>query len=152
MLAAATLNTTGYKLMLFLHILSVLVAFAPSFVWPFVSVRLKKAGKPVGPTIAELAAGNTAKVHGPALVLAGVFGFGLVGMSEKAISFGDAWVSAGMLVWFLSLGVLFGLMMPAEKAAAAGDAGAEKLISMAGGMLHLLLALALVFMVFQPTF
>jgi uncharacterized membrane protein len=143
-------NTNGYKLMLLLHILAVIVAFAPSFVWPFVAVRMKKQGKPVGPAIGELAGGYTAKVYGPALVLAGVFGFGLVGMSDKAIEFSEAWISAGMLVWFLMLGVLFGLMLPAEKRAAAGDASAEKLTSMAGGLLHLLLVVQLFIMVFQP--
>ncbi len=150
MLAFATVNTAGYKLMLFLHIFAMIVAFAPSFVWPFVAVKLKKAGQPVGPGIGALAEGNTAKVHGPALVLAGIFGFGLVGMSEKSITFADAWISAGMLVWFLLLGVVFGLMLPAEKKAHAGDVAAEKLTSMAGGMMHLLLAIELFIMVFQP--
>ncbi len=150
MLAVATLDTTGYKLMLFLHILAVIVAFAPAFVWPVVSVTLKKQGKPVGTTIGGLAAGNTVKIHGPALVLAGIFGFGLVGMSEKAIEFSEPWISAGMLVWFLMMGVLFGLMLPAEKRAAAGDESADKLVSMAGGILHLLLAVQLFLMVFQP--
>lgn len=133
MLAIATVDSVGYKLLLFLHILAVIVAFAPGFVWPMVSVALKKAGKPVGPTIGEMAAGNTLKVHGPALVLAGIFGFGLIGSSNSLISFSDAWVSAGMLVWFLIMGVVFGMMVPAEKKAAAGDEAAEKIISMAGG-------------------
>jgi uncharacterized membrane protein len=146
----AAIDSTGYKALLFLHILAVIVAFAPNFVWPFVAVKLRKAGKPTGPVIGEMAGGNTLKVHGPALVLAGVFGFGLVGMSDKAIEFSDAWISAGMLVWFLMLGVLFGLMLPAEKRAAAGDASAEKVTSMAGGLLHLLLAAELYIMVFQP--
>ncbi|WP_421120771.1 hypothetical protein ACE2AJ_05570 [Aquihabitans daechungensis] len=150
MLGYATINTFGYKLMLFLHVLSVIVAFAPAFVWPFVSVRLKKEGKPVGPAIGALAAGNTAKIHGPALVIVGIIGCGLVGMSEKSISFADAWISAALVVWFLMLGVLFGMMYPAEKKAAAGDEGAEKIISMSGGILHLLLAIMLVIMIWQP--
>jgi uncharacterized membrane protein len=158
MLAAALYNSTSYKLMLFVHILSVIVAFAPSFVWPFVAVRLKKENKPVGPTIGSLAAGNTTKIYGPALVVAGVVGCGLVGMStlgetvDPLYSFADAWVSAALLVWFLLMGVLFGMMLPAEKKAAAGDASAEKLSSMAGGIIHLLLAAELLIMVFQPSF
>jgi len=156
MLAIVPVNTTAYKLMLFIHIFAVIVAFAPGFVWPMVSVALKKAGKPVGPAIGEMAAGNTMKIHGPALVLAGLFGFGLVGMSkpegvsEAIFSFGDPWVSAAMLIWFIMLGVIFGMMVPAEKKAAAGDEGAEKIISMAGGIMHLLLAVMLFLMVFKP--
>ena len=144
------MNTTGYKILLVLHILAVVVAFAPNFVWPFVSVRLKKAGKAVGPTIGELAQGNSLKIHGPALALAGIFGFGLVGMSDQAWDFSQAWIMAAMTVWFLMLGVVFGLMAPAEKAAAQGDAGAEKLLSAAGGILHLLLFAELCIMVFKP--
>jgi hypothetical protein len=119
-------------------------------VWPFVSVKLKKEGKPVGPAIGDLAANNTVKVHGPALVIAGIFGFGLVGMSDKAIEFSDPFISAAMLVWFIMMGVIFGMMLPAEKKAAAGDEGAEKIISMAGGIMHLLLAIELYLMIFKP--
>ena len=121
LLAIATLDDTGYKVMLFLHILAAFVAMAPGFVWPVVSVALKKQGKAVGPAIGELAAGNTAKVHGPALVLTGIFGFGLIGMSDGLIEFSEAWISAAMLVWFLMLGLVFGVMLPAEKKAATGD-------------------------------
>ncbi len=158
MLGLVTVDTFGYKAMLFLHILAVIVAFAPGFVWPVVSVKLKKDGKPVGTTIGELAANNTIKVHGPALVLAGIFGFGLVGMSkpkgaaEAVFSFADPWVSAGMLLWFIMVGLVFGVMLPAEKKAAAGDEGAEKIISAVGGALHLLIAIELFVMIFKPGF
>lgn len=146
----AAYRDTGYNVVLFIHILAVIVAFAPAFVWPFVSVKLKKQGKPVGPAIGELAAGNTVKVHGPALVIAGIFGFGLVGMSKKLYTFGDPWVSAAMLLWFIMLGIIFGMMLPAEKKAAAGDESADKIVSMAGGIMHLLLAVVLYLMIFKP--
>lgn len=146
----AAVRDTGYNVLLFLHILAAIVAMAPAFVWPVASVTLKKQGKPVGPAIGELAAGNTLKIHGPALVLTGLFGFGMVGMSNDVWSFGDAWVTAAMLVWFLMIGLLFGLMYPAEKKAHAGDVGAEKIISAVGGGLHLLLFVMLYLMVFKP--
>lgn len=150
MLAIVPVDTFGYKLMFLLHILAVIVAFAPAFVWPVVSVRLKKEGKPVGPAIGALAAGNTAKVHGPALVLVGLFGFGLVGMSKSLYEFSDPWISVAMLLWFIMLGVLFGLMLPAEKRSASGDESADKIVSMAGGILHLLLLLMLIDMIWKP--
>lgn len=146
------MDSFGYKLFFLLHILAIIVAFAPNFVWPMVSVKLKKAGKPVGPAIGELAGGNTAKIHGPALVAAGIFGFGMIGMSDKVFDFTQAWVSAGMLVWFLLMGVVFGMMLPAEKKAHEGDEGAEKILSMAGGIIHLLLALELIIMIWKPGF
>lgn len=144
------MDSFGYKLLFLLHILSVIVAFAPAFVWPVVSVQLKKQNKPVGPTIGALAAGNTTKVHGPALVLVGIFGLGLVGMSDGIWEFSQSWVSVAFLLWFIMLGVLFGLMLPAEKKAAAGDESADKIVSMAGGILHLLLLLMLIDMIWKP--
>lgn len=144
------IGDTGYNLMLLLHILAVIVAFAPSFVWPFVSVRLKKEGKPVGATIASLTAGNSAKIHGPALALAGIFGFGLAGMSDEVFKLSEPWLSAAMLLWFIALGVVFGLMAPAEKRIAAGDESAEKILSMAGGILHLVIVVELYLMIFKP--
>ena len=146
----AAITDTGYKIMLLLHILAVIVAFAPAFVWPFASVKLKKEGKPVGPAIGALAAGNTAKIHGPALVLVGLFGFGLVGMSDDVFSFSQSWVMAAGTLWFIMLGVIFGLMLPAEKKSAAGDESADKLVSMAGGIMHLLLFVMLFLMIWKP--
>jgi uncharacterized membrane protein len=148
----------AYKLILLLHILSVIVAFAPAFVWPVVSMRLKKQQKPVGPAIGDLAANNTTKFHGPALVLAGLFGFALVGMSKPAHAsggpaawkFSQPWVSVALLCWLIMVGLVFGLMAPAEKKAHAGDVGAEKIISAVGGVLHLLLVVVLVMMIFKP--
>jgi hypothetical protein len=146
----------GYNIVLVLHILAAMVAVAPGFVWPVVSVALKKAGKPVGPAIGDLAAGNTAKVHGPALVLTGILGIGLISMSkvgdatEGFWQWDQTWVMVSLLLWFIAMGLVFGLMMPAEKKAATGDEGAEKLISAVGGGLHLVLALLLIMMVFKP--
>lgn len=150
MLAIISNDTFGYRLMLLLHILAVIVAFAPGFVWPVASVALKKRGEAPGPAIGALAAGNTAKVHGPALILVGLFGFGLVGMSDKLWEFSQAWVSIALVLWFVMLGVVFGLMLPAEKKAASGDVEADKKIAMFGGILHLLLLLMLIDMIWKP--
>ena len=51
----ADIGSTPYNIMLLIHIGSAFVAFAPAFVWPFVSMRLRQAGEPIGPTIARLA-------------------------------------------------------------------------------------------------
>ncbi len=118
--------------------------------WPIVSARLAKEGKPVGPTIGALAAGNTAKIHGPALVLAGVFGFGMIGMSDKVFKFSQSWVSIAMLIWFGMIGVIYGLMVPAEKLAHGGDEAAGKKLAMFNGIIHLLLLLMVIDMIWQP--
>ncbi|MCU1351445.1 MAG: hypothetical protein JWM05_654 [Acidimicrobiales bacterium] len=148
----AKVDDFGYNLMLFLHIVAVIIAFAPAFVWPLVSVQLRKSGKPVGPTISELAGGNTQRIHGPALVAAGIFGFATLGMSNKLFKFSQTWVSIAMVLWFIAIGIMFGLMAPAEKKLANGDVAAEARLSMFGGMLHLLLALLLIDMIWKPGF
>ena len=149
-MVTAAIGSTPYKIMLLLHIGSAVVAFAPAFVWPVVSVRLKKAGEPVGVTINRLAGGNTLKIHGPAYFVTGFLGFGLAGMSEKVYRMSQPWLMVAAALWFGGMGIMFGLMNPAEKKAAAGDAQAEKMLSMCGGILHLILFVALFLMIWKP--
>lgn len=157
LMITAAIGSTGYNVMLLLHIGSAFVAFGPSFVWPMVAVRLKAAGEPVGPNIARLAGGNTVKIHGPAYAVTGLLGFGLAGMAgeingENIYKMSQLWLSIAAVGWIAGLGIMFGLMGPAEKAAAAGDAAAEKKLSMFGGILHLILFVSLYAMVFKPGF
>ena len=149
-MVTAAIGSTPYKIMLLLHIGSAFVAFAPAFVWPFVSMRLKKTGEPGGATINRLAGGNTLKIHGPAYFVTGFLGFGLAGMSEKVFRMSQTWLSLAALLWFAGMGIMFGLMHPAEKKAADGDAQAEKQLAMYGGILHLILFVALFLMVWKP--
>ena len=146
----AEIDSTPYNVMLFIHILSAIVAFAPAFVWPFVSMRLKKAGKPVGPTISELAGGNSLKIHGPSFVVTGFVGFGLAGMSEKVFKMSQLWLSGAALLWFVGMGIFFGILHPAEKRVANGDESAEKQIAMFSGILHLIVVVALYLMIWKP--
>ena len=150
MLVLGAIDSFGYKLLFLLHIVAIVAAFGPGFVWPSVAVRLKKQQRPVGTTIGELAAGNTMRIHGPALVLAGIFGIGMVAMSDSAIEFSQAWISIAMLLWFLMMGVLFAMQLPAEKKAAAGDLSADKLVSMSSGIVSLLFLLQVINMIWQP--
>jgi hypothetical protein len=71
-------------------------------------------------------------------------------MSEKAFKFDQSWVMAAVVVWFLMLGIIFGMMLPAEKKSAGGDESADKIVSMAGGIMHLLLLVILFLMIWKP--
>ena len=148
----ATIDSFGYKLFLLLHIFAVIVAFAPAFVNPILSVRYKRDGGSIPGELGAKLAKDSLQVHGPALALAGLFGFGMIGMSDKVFEFSQSWVSIALLLWFLMLGIVFGLLIPAEKKAAAGDAVAESRVSMFGGMLHVLLLLMLIDMIWKPGF
>jgi uncharacterized membrane protein len=139
-----------YQLVFLLHILSVIVAFAPAFVWPIVNVQTRKMGGQVPSRIAGLAARNTMTIHGPALVLVGFFGILMVLLSDEYYKFSQTWVSLAFLVWFGLLGVVFGGIFPAEKKVAAGDEAAEKKVAMFGGIAHTLLLVMLVLMIWKP--
>jgi uncharacterized membrane protein len=153
-------DTFLQKALFLLHILSALVAFAPAFVWPIVNVQSRKAGAKVPGTIAALAARNTMTIHGPAVVLTGLFGILLVvGSAESPVSgekfyeFSQMWISLAFLVWFGLLGVVFGGIFPAEKAIAEGGAGAEaaeKKMAMFTGIAHTLLLVMLILMIWKP--
>jgi len=146
----ALVDSFGYRVMFLLHIAAIVVAFAPAFVNPVLSARYRKAGEPMPSTLTKILADDTYKIHGPALVLAGVFGFGMIGMSDKVWKFSQSWVSIAFGLWFVMLGIVFGLLGPAEKKQAAGEADAEKKVAMFGGIMHLLFLLMLIVMIWKP--
>lgn len=152
MLLAATLSTFGYRVFFLLHILAVIVAFAPAFVSPFLSARYQSEDAHIPSDLATKLARNSVQVHGPALVLTGLFGFGLIGLSDNVFKFSQSWISIAMVLWFIMLAVLFGLLIPAEKKVGNGDVAAESKVSAFGGMLHLLLLLMLIDMIWKPGF
>lgn len=146
----ASINDFGYRLFFLLHILSIVVAFAPNFVWPIVASQMRKDGQAVGGPLSKIQAATTTKIHGPALVAAGVFGFALIGLSDKAWKFSQSWISIAMVLWFVMVGVVFGLLAPAEKKAGQGNEAAEQRVAMFTGMLHILLLLMLIDMIWKP--
>lgn len=156
MLAVLGNDTFLQKALFLLHILSAMVAFAPAFVWPIVNVQGRKAGAKVPAPLAGLAARNTMTIHGPALVLTGLFGILMVvgsadlGGGEKFYEFSQMWISLAFLVWFALLGVVFGLIFPTEKKIAEGDESAEPKMGMFTGIAHLLLLVMLVLMIWKP--
>ena len=79
----AAINDTGYDVMLLLHILSAMVAFAPAFVNPILGNQSKTLDGPNRQTVVGYLSMNNRRVYGPALILTGLFGFELQGMSDS---------------------------------------------------------------------
>lgn len=152
----ASADSFGYRLFFLLHILAVVVAFAPAFVWPILNRQARlNAETPVegavGPVgSASLTGVMNPFVHGAAVVLAGLFGFGLVGMSSEAWKFSQTWVSVGMLLWFIMIAIVFAGLVPAQRALREGKVAAEQRLAMFYGGLHLLLLLQLIDMIWKP--
>jgi uncharacterized membrane protein len=85
-------------------------------------------------------------------VLIGLFGFGLVGMSDEVWEFSQTWVWLSIVVWLAMNGVLHAMLLPAERALGSGDESAGKKAETGGQILTVMLLVMLYLMVFKPGF
>jgi uncharacterized membrane protein len=130
---------TGYNIMLMVHIVTGFVAFAPAaFVHPALGLSRREDSRLRGRLLAW------------AMALTGVFGFGIVGMSDDVFGLGDGWVLASIAVWVVMNGVLHAVVLPAERAWGAGDDSAEPKLQNASAALTLLMVVMVYLMVFKP--
>ena len=146
MLVLASTGSTGYKVMLLLHILAVIVAFAPLWLAP-VLLRLTAGGDKAAADGLDV---SILRFSLPGLALAGILGFGLVGTSDKEFTFAAPWVSTASILWIILIAVLAVVARPAIKAFRDGDAAARGRVMMATGIGHLILVVMLFLMIFKP--
>jgi hypothetical protein len=145
----AAYQHTGYKIMLFLHIVAVLVALAPAVVHPIL-FELEKRRTDADPVALAGRIVPASKIHAIALVVVGIIGIGLVSMGDPVIGWGDTWVWLGFLVWIALNGVVHGAMLPAEKALAGGDTAAMKKIDTIGPLLGVMVLVLFYLMTVKP--
>jgi len=146
----AEVGSDIYNVLFLLHILAVIVTFAPGFVWPMLTSGLRRAGKSLGTEANQVAADSTVRIQGPAAVLAGLFGIGLIVTSDEVWKFSQRWISIAFVLWFILIGLVFGLLLPTYRKVAGGDTASEQRAAMFHGMLHLLLVLMLIVMIWKP--
>jgi len=149
MVLLAQIGSGAYKALLFLHIVAVIVALAPAVVRPLTGPRLLKEDEGSAQRFAGVSAANQRTVHLPALLVAGILGFALVGASD-GIKFSDLWVSVAALLWLVIGGLVGAVIVPGERQTAAGDKGAESKVAAAGGIVSLLYVVVVFLMVVQP--
>lgn len=129
--------STGYKLLGLLHILAAVVAFGPLFIYP----SMQRAG----------AGGEVAKLHMrmsfPALILVGVLGMGMVGMSDDSIEMSETWVVLSLACWVALVVVSWFLVRPAISDS---SEPARSKLAAGIGATHLLTVVVLYLMVFKP--
>ena len=142
----AAIGDTGYNTMLFLHILASIVGFAPAWLWP-VLVRLN--AKSDGEAAKSLEA-SIVRYSLPGLVLSGLLGFGVAGMSDKVFKMSQTWLMLAAVLWLILLAVYALVARPAAKKLAEGDGSAKGMLSMATGVSHLLMIVILYLMTFKP--
>jgi uncharacterized membrane protein len=146
----AAYRETGYNVVLFLHILTALTAMAPAFVHPLLSKQSEVLDSSSRGRLIGMFATNSRRIYAPALLLTGLLGFALQGMSGGVITFGQTWFWLAIAVWIAMNGVLHGLVLPAERAVADGRPEAAVRVDRGGVVLSVLLLVILYLMVFKP--
>ncbi|MCP3989961.1 MAG: hypothetical protein GY724_12870 [Actinomycetia bacterium] len=148
----AALGDTPYDIVLMLHILAVMAAFAPAFTHPILFNQSKTLEAQGRRTMLGFMTANGQRIYAPALIVAGLLGFVLSGMSEKIYEMSQGWLIGSMVVWIAMNGVLHAVILPGEKAVIAGDEGAQRRIDAGGATITVLLLVMLYLMVFKPGF
>jgi uncharacterized membrane protein len=166
-------GTTGYDVVLVLHILASIVGFGTVVLNGVRGAHAKARPGPGGLAIGE-SAFQVSKIAELFIYTVPIFGIGLVFMSDDAWEFEQAWIAISIVLYIVGLGISHGVMMPSEKkmnalaaelvAAGPPPAGAaggpppqavemealEKKLAIGGTVLNLLLVVIVVLMVFKP--
>jgi hypothetical protein len=127
--------STGFKIFLFLHILTVIVAFAPSVLMVLPGGRdgavglLERAGR---------------QVYAPALLLAGLFGILCIVTSDDVYEFSETWISLAFVVWIAMNGVFHALVLAGQRQ------GDTRKVETGQAVLTELLLIMLYLMIWRP--
>lgn len=147
----AAYEDTGYDILLLLHIVSVLVAFAPAAINPLLERHfVRNGGDAVLQSWAGFARDYTKKIALSALVVALVTGVLMIVVSDEFWEFSDTWISLAFLVWFAIAGVVSALILKGERLVAAGDMKGRELLAKGGPIATVLLLVMLYLMIFKP--
>ncbi len=125
----AAVRDTSYNLLLTLHIVSAVVAFAP----PIVAT--------IGGGAVPVATWRTTFY---ALLATGLLGIILIVVSEDVWEFSQTWISLALLVWIVMAGVGAAVVVPALRN------GGRRRAAQGSQVLTLLLVVMVYLMVFKP--
>jgi uncharacterized membrane protein len=143
----ATLRDTGYNIVLFLHVLTVIVAMAGAVGHPLLFALEEKRADGDVVTLAQRIE-TPSKIYAISYALVGLIGFGLVTMGDWP--WGDAWIWISIVLWIASNGVLHGAMLPAERAVARGDLAGMDKVNKFGPLLSVMILAIIFLMTVKP--
>ena len=146
----AAIGDTGYNIALLVHVVTAFAAFAPAFVAPFLDRQLGADEESVRVRLAQAMLGNSRMVHGPALIVTGLAGFGIAGFSDGVYKMSQGWLIAAIVIWIGMNGILHAVVVPAERAVGEGNRSAESRIAAGGAALTVLLVVMLIIMIWKP--
>lgn len=138
----AAIGDTPYNLVLLVHLVSVILGVGAAFLAPIAEVLARRTGETTAAVDRAVAA-----VMAPSLLLAGVAGGALVGFSDDVFDFGQTWLAIAGPLWIAAV-VLAAFLAPPTYVRL--PAVGEQRQAMLGGLLHLVLAVQLVIMIWQP--
>lgn len=148
-----------FKILLALHLLTAIFAIGPLVGAATTASRgLRKADAG-----ATGSAARTLTIYGYASIAVVVFGMGVMSSKspythETVADMGDLWIWLSLLLWVVSLGLLFALTIPALKQATvaigAGTSDATQAltgkVAASGGIIGLIYAAIVFLMVYRP--
>ena len=127
--------STWFQILVILHILSVVVAFAPA-------VLAVVPGSRDGALGALERAGR--QIYAPALIVVGLLGILCVVASDDAFAFSDTWVSLAFVVWIVMNGVFHAMVLSGQRH------GDERRVVTGQAIMTILLIVAVWLMVSKP--
>ena len=143
----------GYKILLVLHLLSVVIGFGPWFLNGLLPARAMgrdaTEGKAISGANLQVSKASQFAIYG-----ALIFGGAALGAAHKhTVDFGDTFIWLSLILWVAVVGVLHGLVLPAQRELADGSGDRATLTqrqSLGVAAINLLVVVAVVLMVFEP--
>jgi uncharacterized membrane protein len=145
----------AFKLVLLLHVLSVVVGIGTVMLNGVYAAKAKKMGAPAVGSVMQ-ANFDVSSVAEKVIYTIPIFGLALIGMSDKVYDFGQTWVWLSLVLYLAAIGISHGVMIPNGKKMLAGPSGPDQAAALeqklaAGGMtLNLLVVVIIALMIWKP--
>jgi len=144
---------TGYKVLLLLHLLSVVIGFGPwmlnGLLGRHALSRASNEAKAVNAAALDVSTASQFAIYG--VVVFGILT--LVAAHKDTIKFSQGWVSVSFVLWIVIVGVLHGMALPAQRQLrdGAGDARAlTQRFAVASGIINVAVIVAVILMIWTP--
>ncbi len=129
-------NQTLVRVLYFVHIVTVVSAFGPLFLYP----RMQRAGETTAMAALHM------KLVFPSLVILWVVGMGMAGINKFALA-EMWWITITIVLWIVTLAVSWFLIRPAISDT---SEDARKKMAAGIGVTHLVFVVSLALMIFKP--
>ncbi|MGB3737437.1 MAG: hypothetical protein WA964_20960 [Ilumatobacter sp.] len=129
-------NQTLVRLLYFVHIIGIVGAFGPLFLYP----RMQRAGETTAMAALHM------KLAFPSLVILWIAGMGMAGVNKFSLG-SMYWITSTIILWVVALAVSWFLIRPAVSDT---SEDARKKMAAGIGVTHLIFVVSLLLMIFKP--